>query len=96
MDLEVFLEVGRNFNLINERKHFNNDEEKMEYFLDKKSKPQAINIDVWNEEKKMFESHVARVESVNRKAGTLSYSVRDGEFTGKKTINICEVKDVWM
>ncbi|MDE5561232.1 MAG: hypothetical protein K2J00_05445 [Bacteroidaceae bacterium] len=96
MDLEVFLEVGRNFNLINERKHFNNDEEKMEYFLDKKCKPQAINIDVWNEEKKIMESHVARVESVKRKSGTIEYSVRNGKKLTMAEIDIKEIKDVWM
>ena len=94
MDLDVFLEVGQHYNLINERTHFSNDAEKMDYFADEDNNPKVLHIDEYDEKKDSTYSHVARIISSNKKRGTVTYSSPSATF-GSKTIDISEVKDVW-
>lgn len=97
MDLEVFLEVGKHFKLINERVTFNNKDEVEAYFSDKKNDPKVIRIDVWDETTQKYVSHVATVHYINRKKGMVEYNTRtkSGKVVHAE-ISIYEIKDVWI
>lgn len=89
MPLDLFLKVGQKLNLIKERREFDNNNDKREFFSDKKNDPKVILIDVRNKETGKMESHVANVTQINREKGTLSCSGISGE------ISFNEVKSVW-
>ena len=97
MDLEVFLEVGKHFKLINERVTFNNKDEVEAYFSDKKNDPKVIRIEVWDETTQKYVSHVATVHYINRKKGMVEYNTRtkSGKVVHAE-ISIYEIKDVWI
>ncbi len=97
MDHDLFLEIGQHYKLINERITFNNKEEVEAYFSDKKNNPKVIRIDVWDETTQKYVSHVATVDSINRKKGTVKYNIRTKNGTQEQTeISIYEIKDVWV
>lgn len=89
MDLDLFTELGQEYDLFKERKTFTNAAEKSEFFSDKKNDPKVVLIDVRNKETGKMESHVANVTQINRKKGTLSCSGISGE------ISFNEVKSAW-
>lgn len=93
MDLDLFMELGKENNLFDERKNFTNDVEKREFFLDRNNKPKVMKIDILLDKKTgQTALHVAHIKNIDREKGTVSYTI------GKdyKTISINEVKAVWM
>lgn len=94
MDLEVFLEVGQHYGLIERRVYFSSDEEKRLYFSNPENNPIAILISVINKKTGSNEPHVATIISVNNKKETVTYSSKEAIWN-KETINASEVLSVW-
>lgn len=91
MDLEVFLNVGQKFNLINDRHNLSSDSEREKYFNIKKKTPKIIHINVPDPKTGEPMSHVAKVNSVDYKRSLITYSTPDGPTT----IALSEVLDAW-